>query len=113
MPGSASVESRRLTQRPSRANSRSDDGRGCWRQALLSLTWLLCCIKPTSEDAEQQAENDFESETSSQKASEVDEVCDENDQLDPNNNDGGENNNNNIKIDQIYIVLNFYVWIPE
>ena len=93
MPGSASVESRRLTRRPSRANSRSDDGRG-WRQAMLSLTWLLCCIKTTSDDSEEHAENDskLEDETTSQKLIDIGDVCSENDHPEPNNNDSSECN---------------------
>ena len=103
MPGSASVEFRRQTRRPSRADSRSDDGRG-WRQTFLSLTWLLCCIKTTSDDVGQQAEHDSDlgSGTSPIKTSEVHEVCGENDHIDSNNNDEGENTNN-ILTDQIYI----------
>ena len=101
MPGSASVESLRLTRRPSRADSRSDDGRSCWRHPMLSLTWLLCCIKTTSDDSEEHAENDSnsEDETTSQKSNEIGNMCGENDHPEPNNNEGGEWNyqyNSNI-----------------
>ena len=67
MPGSASVESRRRTRRPSRAESRSDEGLG-WRLSVFNLACLLCCIKPASDEREAQDENEpnLESDISSQ-----------------------------------------------
>ena len=69
MPGSASVESRRRTRRPSRAESRSDEGLG-WRLAVFNLACLICCIKTASDEREVQEENepDLQSDISSQDA---------------------------------------------
>ena len=87
MPGSASVESRRLTRRPSRADSRGDEGRA-WCLPIFNLACILCCIKPAADENGQQTENDedLKSEISSQSS--ADEFAN-NDQQEPNQNSYG------------------------
>ena len=87
MPGRASVESRRLTRRPSRADSRPDEGRA-WCLPVFNVACILCCIKPAEYENGQQTQNDANPKREIFSKGSADEF-DKKDQQNPNKNSSG------------------------